>query len=251
MVNGGYFLLPGYHINRAGDTLHFSKSHQPNSITLKTDLFGDSAKFSCHWEYNLNHPHDSGKLYLDDTMAPGDLHSFTEPYSFVIDDIYSPHNAYPIPPLRFNGLDPVGGYQYHTFAMELLPHEVRYLIDSNVVRRIPDRLLPKDNPYYDFAGTIPRSMVDIRPTETDIDVGIKDTFARNDTVAYSSGGVTYYKSITYQELLYFATHPYNPGCWDVEIPPGSGHWVHAAHHLIDYIKVFDVPKDVQIPDYPH
>ncbi len=244
-----YFSTPGYHINRAGDTLHFTKTHQPNSITLTTG-FGIQKSFGCHWEYNLNHPHDSGKLYLDDTMAPGDLHSGTEAYSFNIDDIYSPHNSYPIPPLLFNGMDTVSGYQYHTYAMELLPHEIRYLVDSVVVRRFPDRLVPNTNPYYDFANSLPRGMVAINPAETDIDVGIKDTFARNDTVAWVSGGVTYYKSITYEEYHYFDTHPYNPGCWDVEIPPGSGHWVHAAHHLIDYVKVWDVPKDVIIPNYP-
>lgn len=45
------------------------------------------------------------------------------------------------------------------------------------------------------------------------------------------------------EKLYFESHPHNPGFEDVNGKP-------AAHHLIDYIKVWDVPTSVQIPNYP-
>ena len=54
------------------------------------------------------------------------------------------------------------------------------------------------------------------------------------------------------ERKYFESHATdtvkNPGCWDVTI---DGKTYHAAHHLLDYVKVFDVPKDVIIPAYPH
>ncbi|MFI5201155.1 MAG: hypothetical protein ACHQNE_02055, partial [Candidatus Kapaibacterium sp.] len=145
----------GYHVNHAGDTLKFSKWNQPNSITLTTRTFPTRIQktFSCHWEYNLNHGSDTGWLMLDfpagdtdsvKTMAWSDFHNHDEPYSFTL-----PGVLYPVQHIPFNGNDTTGGYTYHTFAMEWLPHEVRYLIDSVVVCRFPDRLIPPGNPYYD------------------------------------------------------------------------------------------------------
>jgi hypothetical protein len=53
------------------------------------------------------------------------------------------------------------------------------------------------------------------------------------------------------ERKYFESHATdtvkNPGCWDVTI---DGKTYHAAHHLIDYVKIWDVPKDVKIPNFP-
>jgi hypothetical protein len=244
---GKWRIFSGAYHDSSGHLLHFSKWNQPTAITLTTDtIFHDSATFHCHWEYNLNHPNDSGKLYLDDTMSPSNIHSFTQRYSFDRRVLYSPHENYPVATLPFNGNDTAGGYEYHTFAMEWLPHEIRYLVDSVVVRRFPDRLVPKGNPYYDWISTMPRSLASIRPAEVDMDANSNnfDLYGTDDTVAYTYDGVTFYKSINYQERHYFETHTGNPGFWPVDGKP-------AAHHLIDYIKVWDVPADVKIPDLPH
>jgi hypothetical protein len=131
--------------------------------------------------------------------------------------------------------------------MEWLPHEIRFLYDSNVVRRFPDRLVPAGSPYYDYATTMMRSLANIRPAEIDIDYSRPDSLGTDTTGAYNNNN---YKSNTYIERHYFDTHLTNPGFWDVEIPKGSGHWYHAAHHKVDYVKVWDVPKDVQIPNLP-
>ncbi len=120
--------------------------------------------------------------------------------------------------------------------MEWLPHEVRYLIDSNVVRRFPDRLVPKTSKYYDWVTTEPRTPASIYPAEFDIDFGSPD----NDSLGIIPGSASYF------ERQYFLSH---------DSTTGEGFWpVHgmpAAHHLLDYVKVWDVPKDVIIPGYPH
>jgi hypothetical protein len=119
-------------------------------------------------------------------------------------------------------------YTYHTFALELLPHEARFLIDGNVIRRMPDRLIPIGNRHYDWITTMQRAPDNIHISGMDIDADW----------------------VTPVETNYFKTHTSCPGCGDVEIPPGSGHWYHAAHLRVDYVKVFDVPSDVTIPGFP-
>ena len=124
--------------------------------------------------------------------------------------------------------------------MEWLPHEVRILYDSVVVRRFPDRLVPPSSPFYDWVSTAPRLPVVLYPGQIDIDGADKDPMAR-ESGTDSHGNDT---SISYLERQYFETHTTNPGFWPVNGRP-------AAHHLIDYVKVWDVPKDVKIPDWPH
>ena len=119
--------------------------------------------------------------------------------------------------------------------MEVLPHEIRILYDSNVVRRIPDRLVPPGDPHYDWVTTMPRSLAGIWPAQTDFDLDGNDSFG------------THPGSVTYQERKYFehaATTPGWPGFGNVDGKP-------AAHHMIDYVKVWDVPADVKIPNLPH
>ncbi len=238
-----------YH-DSAGHLLHFSKWNQPSKITLRDTInsHGDTLtrSYACHWEYNLNNPNDSGKLYLDDTMSPSDLDRNTEAYQFDRRVLYSAHESYPVATLPFDGNDTSGGYEYHTFTMEWLPHEIRYLYDSVVLRRFPDRLVPRNSPYYDWISQLPRSLALIRPAEIDMDVNSNnyDPYGMDDTVAYTYDGLTFYKSITYQERHYFETHLMNPGFENVDGQP-------VAHHLIDYVKVWDVPADVKIPDLPH
>ncbi|MFI5201212.1 MAG: hypothetical protein ACHQNE_02350 [Candidatus Kapaibacterium sp.] len=125
--------------------------------------------------------------------------------------------------------------------MEWLPHEVRYLIDSVVVCRFPDRLIPPGNPYYDWVSTMPRQPVDIRPAETDLDYNSKDPL---DTAA---GTLPYLERKYFEDAAAFeAAHP-TPGWPGFEMFDSKP----VAHHLIDYIKVWDVPKDVLIPNLPY
>jgi hypothetical protein len=253
-----------YH-DSSGTLLHFSKWNQPTYVTLTTTHLPLVQKtFNCHWEYNLNHPTDYGLLLFDlvandtdsvHTIASTDLHSNTEKYSFDRRVLYSPHSGYPVATLPFNGNDTTGGYEYHTFAMEWLPHEIRYLYDSIVLRRFPDRLVPVGSPYYDWISTMPRSLALIRPAQIDMDVNPNnfDPFGVDDTSFFwphTADSVQYWNSITGEERQFFEEHNTETalGFEDVTI---GGRTYHAAHHLIDYVKVWDVPKDVKIPDFPH
>lgn len=242
-----------YHVNSHHDSLRFSKAFQPVKITLpgydSTGLVYKS--HNCHWEYTLNNPVDKGLLWLDDPIdTTTDSVSGTYAYPFEASDIYKGHYGYPVPYLPFDAKDTTAGtYKYHTFAMEFLPHEVRYLVDSVVVRRFPDRLIPPGSPYYDWVSKTPRSPLCLRPAETDIDWNggpnstMLDSLGTNDTIANIDHGDTAYKSATYASRHYFETHPHNPGFWDVGGKP-------AAHHLLDYVKVWDVPADMKISGYP-
>jgi hypothetical protein len=135
-------------------------------------------------------------------------------------------------------------YRYHTFAMEYLPHEVRFLVDSVVVRRLPDRLIPPGTPYSDWITKEPRAALVFHAGEFEVDNDTSDPFGVDSTVAYTYDGYNAYKSETYYERKFFELHPNNPGFWDV-------YGQHTAHHLLDYVKVWDVPKNVTIPGYPN
>ena len=242
----GRIFSAGYHVKMIGltpDTLHFSKPWQPTSITLTYDAFGHKKTLHCHWEYHINQP-DKGLLYLDDSLHPSDLHNDTEAYTFTM-----PGVLYPVPFLPFNANDTTGHYEYHTFAMEFLPHEVRYLVDSVVVRRFPDRLVPPSSPYYDWVSTTPRIFPDIRPAQTDFDLS---TYQDSLHITHTDSLGTHPGTLMYQERKYFehaaafeTAHPIPgwPGFEMINSKP-------VAHHLIDYVKVWDVPKDVFIPNLP-
>jgi hypothetical protein len=234
----------GYHIDRAGDTLRFSKANQPTTVTLTIATFPRTVTktFHCHWDYSLNNPIDSGILYLDDTMSPTDLHSGNEAYGFQATDIYT-DAGYPMPAMPFNGIDTVGHYEYHTFAMEWLPNEVRFLVDSVVVRRYPDRLVPQGTPYSDWVTTMPRALTDLRPSQIDFDNNFNDPFG--DTTSLNQyGGLN---SQMHMERLYFEHAASVSGWPGFETVDGKS----VAHHMLDYVKVWDVPKDVYIPNLPH
>ena len=185
-------------------------------------------------------------------MSPSELHSNTEPYGFRATDLYS-DPGYPMPPVQFNGNDTTGGYQYHTFAMEWLPHEVRILIDSVVVRRFPDRMVPPGTPYSDWITTLPRALADLLPAEIGIDHDNTDLFGADTSHASPGWWGSGFNSPAYVERQYFQhaaafelAHP-TPGWPGFEMVDGKP----VAHHLLDYVKVWDIPKDVQIPTYPH
>jgi hypothetical protein len=115
-------------------------------------------------------------------------------------------------------------YTYHTFAMELLPHEMRYMMDSNVMARLPDRLIP---PSYKRSGLlIERSPLDLRIAQFDLDYSILAT------------------QQAYFEHAAARTTPLWPGFRNVGGKP-------AAHQLVDYVRIWDVPADVKIPNFPH
>jgi hypothetical protein len=232
-----------YH-DSSGHLRYFSKITQPTTVTLTTHaLPHDTVKtFHCHWDYSLNNPIDSGILYLDDTMSPTDLHSGNEAYKFQATDIYS-DAGYPMPAMPFNGIDTVGHYEYHTFAMEWLPNEVRFLVDSVVVRRYPDRLVPPGTPYSDWVTTMPRALTDLRPSQIDFDNNFNDPFG--DTVSLNQYGG--FNSQMYIQRKYFEHAASVSGWPGFETVDGKS----VAHHMIDYIKVWDVPKDVYIPNLPH
>jgi len=115
-------------------------------------------------------------------------------------------------------------------AMEWLPHEVRILFDSVVVRRYPDRLLPPSSPYYNWVEGFGRAPVNVIPGEFDAD----DELVNVDSHGHPSSNSVYTQN-------WFLAH-----VGDV----GTGYWNGAAHHRLDYVKVFEVPKNVIIPGFP-
>ena len=125
-------------------------------------------------------------------------------------------------------------YRYHTFAMEWLPHEVRFLYDSVVLFRWTDHMVPPGNAYYDWVGTMSRSATEIHPAQFDLPSDT-DVFGRTPG------------SAMYQVRAYFE-HAASQVSWPgFETFDGK----RAAHHMLDYVKVWDVPKNVFIPTYPH
>jgi hypothetical protein len=164
-------------------------------------------------------------------MSPLDQHSYREPYFYSVQE----NAGYNIPPVLV-GADTIGDsahlaayahepYKYHTFAMEMLPHEVRILYDSVVVRRIPDRLIPPGNKFYDWACTYARNELNVHPAEMDIDGGSSGISERNFFEQYDTSC---------------------SGCWPVTI---GGVTYPAAHHLVDYMRIWDMPADAKIQPY--
>ncbi len=200
------------------DTFWFCKGYQPTSVNLH--IFGlphDSTKtFRCHWDSSLNtNAGDTGYLWLDDYDTLGTfLHTYTEPYSYTINE-----ETQAMPAMPFDFGDSTGGYTYHTFGVEILPHEMRYLMDSNVVFRFPDRMIPPGNPSANL-------VFDRTPLE--LQIGEMDA---PDSVSFMHAAANNW-----------------PGFRDVTI---GGKTYYAAHRLIDYVRFWDVPADVKIPNYPH
>jgi hypothetical protein len=226
---GRIFSAP-YH-DSSGTWLRFSKAYQPTQLTLRDSitLGGDTVAepYTCHWEYNLNPPYgtgDSGILYLDQPLSPTKFHINTEAYQYTVnEDIIG--NTFPSTAL--NLYDTVDDYKYHTFGVEILPHELRYLIDSNVVLRIPDRMIPVGDPAYGL--NLPRAPLDFYLGEFDLNA--------------DSAGLS-------QQQAYFehaASVPGWPGFAPVTI---GGVTYPAAHELIDYVRVWDIPNDVTVPNFP-
>jgi hypothetical protein len=53
--------------------------------------------------------------------------------------------------------------------MEFLPHEWRFLVDGDVVRREPDRLIPRNDKRHDFVSDFPRMLTPVNFGTFDLD----------------------------------------------------------------------------------
>ncbi len=200
--SGLYFSGP-YGLDRNGDSLYFTKQYQPTSITIK--FLSTSVTFSTRWDT------DSGKVLLTPPLDPLAPHSGVGFESYNIDE--GPDYPIPLVPLDTNG------YKYHTFTMELLPHECEFLIDGAVVLRFPDRMVPTEDIRYDYVSTFARTPLPIQLADLVLD-------------GYSDYAM---------EAAYFLSNMNTaPGCQDS-----------AAHMRVDYMKVWDVPSNVSIPPYLH
>ena len=125
--------------------------------------------------------------------------------------------AYPIPLIPMD----TNGYVYHTYTMEWFPHECEILIDGIVVSRFPDRMIPVGDIRYDYMSTYPRVPEGMYIGELDIDGG--------------PGYATYGPYAT--EKAFFQSNVATaPGCWN-----------NAAHDLIDYVKIWDLPAGYSVP----
>jgi hypothetical protein len=214
-----------YHINRSGDTLRFSKSFQPMLISIDTDGFGGRKTFDCRWDSSLNSPVNKGLLYLDGNwLRSSDNHAKAEAAPFFIEEGKNYH--YSLPPVQFTNpqdsasyFDP-SSYQYHTFTIELLPNEAEFLLDGNVVRRYPDRLIPPTDKHANWISTLPRFTPNFHIGQMTLD------------------------GVDASQMDILMRHIIDcPGCSDV-----TGN--HAAHTRIDYVKIFDVPDDVRVSGFP-
>ena len=149
------------------------------------------------------------------------------------------------PPSTIAWGDSTGGYHYHTFGVEILPSEIRFLYDSTVVQRLPDRLVPRNDPEYDVVTQLGRGAFNFWIGQFDLDNNddLSDPFGEKDSVD-SHGN---YTSRTYAQRRDFELHaaaPSWPGFWPYRGQP-------AAHDLIDYVCVWDVPSGSEITKYPH
>jgi hypothetical protein len=234
-----------YRVFSPGDTIKFDKAFQPVTMRLTVRAIPDSTvTFNCRWDSALNAGTDTGYLVLmdgggnPDSLLGSDLHTFTEAYPFAVCDYGTRGTPDGMGQVQFDtlGLDSASDahwattpYKYHVFSMEWLPNEIRFLLDSNVIRRWPDHLLPVGNRFYDWPNKIPRGPVNFRPAEWIMNPG------------------SYPLGVDSASRAYFEAYDTTcSGCGDVTI---GGKTYHAAHQKVDYIRIWDVPSDVKIPNF--
>ena len=131
---------------------------------------------------------------------------------------------------------------YHTFGLELLPHEARFLVDSNVVRRVPDRMIPPGNRQYDMLKDLDRTPLDFWIGEFDLDADRDDDGNPIDPFGFDS----VHNTRTYRWRHMFEQH-------FADGRPGfdTYHGHPAAHKRIDYVRVWDVPDGMKISAFPN
>jgi hypothetical protein len=106
--------------------------------------------------------------------------------------------------------------------MEFLPHEWRFLVGGAVVRREPDRLIPRNDKRHDFVSEFPRMLTPVNFGEFDIGGAVR-------LAARASDG------------------DYQARKADFKARYGTT----AASTHIDYFKVWDLPSDYIIPKFPY
>jgi hypothetical protein len=224
-------ILDAPYRDSAGQLLRFSKNFQPQWITLKTSNIPRVSKtLNCFWDSSLNTPVDKGLLYLyDDSLLSTDLDSNTQIDTFFTDE--GMHNYYSYPPIQIDTpqdsasyYNPVS-YVYHTFALELLPNEARFLLDGSVVARYPDRMIPTGDKRANWITTLPR-------------------FAPTLTIGQMT--LDGLDSAHIQKVIDHINDC--PGCWPVTV---NGISYPAAHMLVDYVRVYDIPDNVKVSGFPH
>ena len=230
--SGRIFSAP-YHVKSNGDTLRFRRDYQPGRITLRAridTIKGDTTAITlnCHWSLSLNSLGDTGRLYLDTVpndstnahrIVSSDLHRNTESFTYSVEEGLFDYPA-PFEAMEWGDSAP-SSYRYHRYGAEVLPHEIRIMLDSNVILRYPDRLVPPTNREFDFTTKLGRSWAKFYIGEFDF------------TGAADSASFAY------------ASHaPAWAGFWRY-------HGQNSAHDMIDYVRVWDVPADVRIPNFPH
>jgi len=112
------------------------------------------------------------------------------------------------------------GYVYHTYTMELFPHECEFFVDSLIVLRFPDRMVPKEDLRYDYVSQFPRTPIQFLLSSLGIDPGNVHGEDSIETAFFLNNVAT------------------APGCW-------GG----AAHGLIDYVKIWDLPSGYSVSPY--
>ena len=167
-----------------------------------------------------------------------DLDSNTEAFAFTIDDRFYEYQS---PAVPFDWYDTT--WTYHTFGIELLPNELRFLYDSNVVLRLPDRMIPQDNRYYDIMKNLDRTVMKFFVGEIDLNPNSdwSDPYGSDSTRDMYGN----YISRTYAWRHDFETRYANH-----QAGFDTLHGQPTAHKHIDYVKVWDIPSGTQIPNYP-
>jgi hypothetical protein len=154
---------------------------------------------------------------------------------------------YPEPSVAFDWGDSAG-YAYHTFGVEILPNEIRFLYDSNVVRRIPDRLIPPGHREYDVASKLGRTPPSFYIGQLDYDRNGDYTFDPYGIDSTKDGGnyisKTFRERTSFEQAVALGWHGFEPATIGSITYP-------AAHDKIDYVRVWDVPRDQRISNYPH
>ncbi len=134
----GTYFTGVYSVDNHGDSLRFNKNYQPTQISFLPGV----DTFSCHWDYT------TGKLMLSPSLPSIAPHSGTSFFYYWCEE----GCPYPLPPVHLIA------NQWHTWTMELLPHECRFLVDGIVVHRIPDHLIPPTYQQADFVSYFPRML---------------------------------------------------------------------------------------------
>ncbi len=105
--------------------------------------------------------------------------------------------------------------------MEFFPHEWRFFKDGALIRREPDRLIPRSDHRHDFVSEFPRMLTPVNFAQFDVNGPLR-LAARNSDAVYQARKAAF-KTV-------FGTE---------------------SSTYIDYFKVWDLPSDYIIPKFPY